>query len=453
MTERTRFAPSPTGHLHIGGARTALFSWLYARSKGGQFLLRFEDTDIERSKDKYKGSILKSLEWLNLTPDEEPIHQSKNLERHKNLALTLFEKGSAYYCDCSVEELEELRATQIKNKQKPMYDGRSRDKKLQYEGKNVLRFKMPSDSTSFKDLILGDITVANKELDDFIILRADGTPTYNFCAAVDDIDMKISTVIRGDDHLTNTIKQINIIKSLEGNLPSYAHLPMVLSESGKRLSKRDGALDIMDYKSEGYLSGALLNYIVRLGWAKDEVEKFTMDELIDFFDLSDINSSPSKFSIQLLDWYNNEYLKQMDSSTLLKLLSEIGININENFKNIHNIIDVLKIGAKNLLEIEENFDMFLKSPLINNSDSLASDENKKIIKDFLDSFDFSKDENLESISQRLKDYIKKNDLKFPQLGKPLRYALTGRTNAPGIGELIYLLGNKESKQRIQDYLK
>ena len=453
MTERTRFAPSPTGHLHIGGARTALFSWLYARSKDGQFLLRFEDTDVERSKDKYKGSILKSLEWLNLIPDEEPIHQSKNLERHRTLALSLFEKGSAYYCDCSVEELEELRATQIKNKQKPMYDGRSRDKKLEYEGKNVLRFKMPSDSTSFKDLILGDITVANKELDDFIILRADGTPTYNFCAAVDDIDMKISTVIRGDDHLTNTIKQINIIKSLEGNLPSYAHLPMVLSESGKRLSKRDGALDILDYKSEGYLSGALLNYIVRLGWAKDEVEKFTMNELIDFFDLSDINSSPSKFSIQLLDWYNNEYLKEMESTTLLKLLSEIGSNINENFKNIHDIIDVLKVGAKSLLEIEENFDMFLKSPLIDNSDSLASDENKKIIKNFLDSFDFHEDENLESISQRLKDYIKKNDLKFPQLGKPLRYALTGRTNAPGIGELIYLLGNEESKQRIQDYLK
>ena len=211
MTERTRFAPSPTGHLHIGGARTALFSWLFAKSKGGQFLLRFEDTDIERSKDEFKDSILKSLEWLNLNPDEEPVHQSRNLERHKFLALSLFEKGAAYYCDCSIEELEELRATQIKNKQKPMYDGRSREKNLEYEGKNVLRYKMPDASTSFKDLILGDITVDNRELDDFIILRADGTPTYNFCAAVDDLDMKISTVIRGDDHLTNTIKQLNII--------------------------------------------------------------------------------------------------------------------------------------------------------------------------------------------------------------------------------------------------
>ena len=453
MTERTRFAPSPTGHLHIGGARTALFSWLFAKSKGGQFLLRFEDTDTERSKDEFKDSILKSLEWLNLNPDEEPIHQSRNLERHKSLALSLFEKGAAYYCDCSIEELEELRATQIKNKQKPMYDGRSREKNLEYEGKNVLRYKMPDASTSFEDLILGDITVDNRELDDFIILRADGTPTYNFCAAVDDLDMKISTVIRGDDHLTNTIKQLNIIKSLEGNLPNYAHLPMVLSESGKRLSKRDGALDIMDYKSEGYLSGALLNYIVRLGWAKDEVEKFTMNELIDFFDLSDVNSSPSKFSMKLLDWYNNEYLKEMDSSTLLKLLSEIGSNIDENFKNIHGIIDVLKVGAKRLKEIEENLDMFLKSPSIDKSDSLASEENKKIIKDFFDNFDFSKDENLESISQRLKDYINNNDLKFPQLGKPLRYALTGRTNAPGIGELLYLLGNEESGKRIKNYLE
>ena len=213
---------------------------------------------------------------------------------------------------------------------------------------------MPEASTSFEDLILGDITVDNRELDDFIILRADGTPTYNFCAAVDDLDMKISTVIRGDDHLTNTIKQLNIIMSLEGNLPNYAHLPMVLSESGKRLSKRDGALDIMDYKSEGYLSGALLNYIVRLGWdERCKLEKFTMNELIDFFDLSDVNSSPSKFSLQLLDWYNNEYLKDIDSSTLLKLLTEIGININENFKNIHGIIDVLKVGAKSLKEIEE----------------------------------------------------------------------------------------------------
>ena len=453
MTERTRCAPSPTGHLHIGGARTALFSWLFARSEGGKFLLRFEDTDIERSKEEYKDSIIKSLEWLNLNPDEEPVHQSKNLDRHKSLALSLFEKGAAYYCDCSVEELEQLRTTQMKNKQKPMYDGRSREKKLEYEGKNVLRYKMPDASTSFKDLKLGDITVENKELDDFIILRADGTPTYNFCAAVDDLDMKITTVIRGDDHLTNTIKQLNIIKSLDGTIPSYAHLPMVLSESGKRLSKRDGALDIMDYKSEGYLSEALLNYIVRLGWAKDEIEKFTMKELIDFFDLSDVNSSPSKFSLQLLDWYNNEYIKKSDSSTLLNLLIEIGSNIDEKVKNIHSIIDVLKDGAKSLREMNENIEMFLTTPNIDNSNSLTSEDNKKIIKDFLNSFDFSKEDNLDSISQRLNGYVSANDLKFPQLGKPLRYALTGRTNAPGIGELIYLLGNEESKKRIEHYLE
>ena len=453
MTERTRFAPSPTGHLHIGGARTALFSWLFARSKGGKFLLRFEDTDIERSNEVYKDSIIKSLEWLNLNPDEEPLHQSRNIDRHKSLGLSLFEKGAAYYCDCSVEELEQLRTTQMKNKQKPMYDGRSREKKLEYEGKNVLRYKMPDASTSFKDLILGDITVENKELDDFIILRADGTPTYNFCAAVDDLDMKITTVIRGDDHLTNTIKQLNIIRSLDGTIPSYAHLPMVLSESGKRLSKRDGALDIMDYKSEGYLSQALLNYIVRLGWAKEEIEKFTMKELIDFFDLSDVNSSPSKFSLQLLDWYNNEYIKKSDSSTLLNLLIEIGSNIDEKVKNILGIIDVLKVGAKSLREMNENIEMFLSTPNIDNSNSLTSEDNKKIIKDFLNSFDFSKEDNLDSISQRLNGYVSANDLKFPQLGKPLRYALTGRTNAPGIGELIYLLGNEESKKRIEDYLE
>ena len=209
----------------------------------------------------------------------------------------------------------------------------------------------------------------------------------------------------------------------------------------------------MDYKSEGYLSQALLNYIVRLGWAKDEIEKFTMKELIDFFDLSDVNSSPSKFSLQLLDWYNNEYIKKSDSSTLLNLLIEIGSNIDEKVKNIHSIIDVLKVGAKSLREMNENIEMFLTRPNIDNSNSLTSEDNKKIIKDFLNSFDFSKEDNLDSISQRLNGYVSANDLKFPQLGKPLRYALTGRTNAPGIGELIYLLGNEESKKRIEDYLE
>ena len=453
MTERTRFAPSPTGRLHIGGARTALFSWLFARSKGGKFLLRFEDTDVERSKDEFKDSILKSLEWLNLVPDEEPIHQSRNLERHKSTALSLFEQGAAYYCDCSIEELEELRAVQIKNKQKPMYDGRSRDKNLEYEGKNVLRYKMPAVSTSFKDLILGDITVDNKELDDFIILRADGTPTYNFCAAVDDLDMKISTVIRGDDHLTNTIKQLNIVKSLNGNIPSYAHLPMVLSESGKRLSKRDGSLDIMDYKSEGYLSEALLNYIVRLGWSKDEVEKFTMDELLSYFDLTDINSSASKFSQQLLDWYNNEYLKNSSNKYILEKINEGNQKIDPATPKILEIIEVLKKGAKTLVEIEQSILMFTEKPNIDADHELKNQENRELLLDFISQFREVDYSNIEDLNIFIKAYIKAKEIKFPQLGKPMRYALTGKSNAPSIGELLFLIGKEDSLVRLENFTK
>ena len=453
MTERTRFAPSPTGHLHIGGARTALFSWLFARSKGGKFLLRFEDTDVERSKDEFKDSILKSLEWLNLVPDEEPIYQSRNIERHKSKALSLFEQGEAYYCDCSIEELEELRAVQIKNKQKPMYDGRSRDKNLEYEGKNVLRYKMPAVSTSFKDLILGDITVDNKELDDFIILRADGTPTYNFCAAVDDLDMKISTVIRGDDHLTNTIKQLNIVKSLNGNIPSYAHLPMVLSESGKRLSKRDGALDIMDYKSEGYLSESLLNYIVRLGWSKDEIEKFTMDELLSYFDLTDLNSSASKFSQQLLDWYNNEYLKDSSNKYILEKINEGNQKIDPTIPKILEIIEVLKKGAKTLVEIEQSILMFTEKPNIDADHELKNQENRELLLDFTNQFREIDYSNIEDLNIFVKGYIKAKEIKFPQLGKPMRYALTGKSDAPSISELLFLIGKEESLVRLENFTK
>ena len=295
--EITRFAPSPTGHLHIGGARTALFSWLFARSKKGKFLLRFEDTDKERSKKEFEESIISSLSWLGIEPDEKPIYQSKNIKSHQKEALNLLESGKAYSCDCSPEQLSEMREKQIKNKLQPKYDGLNREKNISHKEGNVIRFKMPqSGKTVFEDKILGPITVENKELDDFIILRGDGSPTYNFSAALDDKEMKITTVIRGDDHITNTLKQINILKALEEELPQYAHLPMVLSNSGKRLSKRDGAVDITDYRKGGYLKEAIINYLVKLGWSYSDQEIFSKEELVSLFNLSAVNSSPAKFS-------------------------------------------------------------------------------------------------------------------------------------------------------------
>ena len=307
--EITRFAPSPTGHLHLGGARTALFSWLFAQKNKGKFLLRFEDTDKERSKKEYEESIISSLAWLGIEPDEDPVFQSKNIELHRTKVLSLLESGNAYSCDCSPEQLNEMREKQIEQKMQPRYDGFNRDKNLPHKEGNVIRFKMPiQGKTSFEDKILGTISVNNKELDDFIILRGDGSPTYNFSAAIDDQEMKITTVIRGDDHITNTLKQINIFKSLEEPIPNYAHLPMVLSNTGKRLSKRDGAVDLLDYKKSGYLKEALINYLVKLGWTYSDQEIFSKEELLSLFTLEAVNSSPAKFSEELINFYNNHYI-------------------------------------------------------------------------------------------------------------------------------------------------
>ena len=454
MTERTRFAPSPTGHLHIGGARTALFSWLFAKSKGGQFLLRFEDTDTERSKDEFKDSILKSLEWLNLNPDEKPIHQSRNLERHKSLALSLFEKGAAYYCDCSIEELEELRATQIKNKQKPMYDGRSRDKNLEYEGKNVLRYKMPDASTSFEDLILGDITVDNRELDDFIILRGDGSPTYNFSAAIDDHAMKITTVVRGDDHITNTLKQINIFNSLEEPIPTYAHLPMVLSNTGKRLSKRDGAIDLLDYKKLGYLKEALINYLVKLGWTHSDQEIFSKEELLSLFTLEAVNSSPAKFSEDLLNFYNNHYINSIQVEDLYQLINkeyDVPYKIDSNIHYLE-ILNLLREGSKTILDLISQMQFFYEVPQYEEKykDSVqANIEIISVFKENINSLNFS---DLKKLENDIKEFLSSNDLKFPQLGKPLRLILAGRENAPSISQLLFFLGFEESLNRINLFL-
>ena len=447
--EVTRFAPSPTGHLHLGGARTALFSYLFAKANKGKFLLRFEDTDQERSKDEYVESILNSLDWMKIKIDSDPVYQSKKVMEHKELAIELYKKGFAYACDCSEEALAKMREEQIAKKQKPKYNGLNRNKNIEFAEGMVLRFKFPlAGESKFKDLILGDIAINNKEFDDFIILRSDGSPTYNFSAAVDDMDMKITTVIRGDDHVTNTLKQINVLEALDAIIPRYAHLPMVLAESGRRLSKRDGAEDILDYKKKGYLSDALINYLVRLGWSFGEEEIFSLEKLQTIFDLSDVNSSSSKYSQDLLNWYNNKYLNFLSAEELVIKVKE---NSGVDFSVIDNgnlAISLLAKGANSLNQIAEESIYFFEEPKTN-FDSLNIDTNKKkLFAEFskqLKEINFEKD----AIEKYIKEFLQANDLKFPELGKPLRIILTGRENAPSITELLFILGKETSLKRIE----
>ena len=452
---RTRFAPSPTGHLHIGGARTAIFAWLHAKAQKGKFLIRFEDTDKERSKQEFVNSILSSLSWLGIEADEEPLFQSSRQTKHKEIALDLLNKGLAYSCNVSPERLEEVRKIQQQNKQQPRYDGSSRDLNLPHEEGNVIRFKMPLEGeTSFEDKILKKISIKNKELDDFIIIRSDGSPTYNFCAAVDDIEMEITTVIRGDDHITNTLKQINIFNALEVDIPEYAHLPMVLSPEGKRLSKREGALDINEYKKMGYLKEAMINYLIKLGWTYKEQEIFSEEELIKYFDIQNVNSSAAKFSQKLLDFYNNYYLKETD---LNSLYAYIDTNFSLSDKFIQNpkkieIIDLLRESSNNIIQIIEELTFFNDDPELT-QDLLTSIQ---IDKDILEKFK----EELEEVNFNdklligvfLDNFLSKNNLKFPILGKPLRLILTGKSKAPSITDLLFLIGKEDCINRIEKFL-
>lgn len=311
MTVRTRFAPSPTGYLHVGGARTALYSYLYARHMAGSYVLRIEDTDLERSTDAAVQAIFDGLNWLGLTHDEGPYFQTKRFDRYKEVVQQMLQAGTAYRCTCSKERLEQLRADQEARKDKPRYDGHCRHNPPANDGQPfVVRFKNPIGGVvAWDDLILGRIEIANDELDDLIIARTDGSPTYNFCVVVDDYDMQISHVIRGNDHVSNTPKQINILLALGGTLPQYGHLPMILGQDGQKLSKRHGAVSVIQYRDEGYLPQALLNYLVRLGWSHGDQEIFSMAEMIAHFDVKDVNKSAAAFDTKKLLWLNHHYIK------------------------------------------------------------------------------------------------------------------------------------------------
>jgi glutamyl-tRNA synthetase len=463
MSIVTRFAPSPTGYLHIGGIRTALFSWAYARKNKGKFILRIEDTDIERSTLEAVETIKNGMKWLNLDYDGNIIFQTKRFDRYKELIKILINQGDAYYCYTSKEELEGLREKQIKEGEKPRYDGRWRpenNKKLPDIPENinpVIRFKNPKKGeVKWNDLVKGEVVIKNEELDDLIIARSDGTPTYNFCVVADDWDMKVSHVIRGDDHINNTPRQINLLKAFNATIPKYAHLSMILASDGQKLSKRHGAASVIQYKDDGYLPEAVINYLARLGWSHGDDEIFSTKQLSEWFDFDHITSSAAQFDQEKLDWINSQYIKNKSNDKLANLimLRLISMDIEAIDKDILNkAINLYKDREKNLNSFANDILFFFKS--INPSEELKNkylnNKSKNILKVFLGEIN-----NLnwtdKDINEYLKEFVKKQKIKFPEIAMPLRIIIAGTDNTPSIGSIIFILGTDVVKKRISVFI-
>ena len=458
MTVITRFAPSPTGYLHVGGARTALFSWLYAKKKGGKFILRIEDTDLERSTQESVQAILDGMAWLGLDYDNpEPFFQTAHFPRYKEIIAQLIENGHAYYCDCSKEELETLREQQLANKEKPRYNGKCREVHKSVSDKTVVRFKTPIDGAiHIGDLVKGEIVVANKELDDLVIARADGSPTYNLTVVVDDMDMQISHVIRGDDHINNTPRQINILNALDAKLPEYAHLPMILGSDGARLSKRHGAVSVMQFRDEGYLPQALLNYLVRLGWSHGDQEIFSIDEMIAYFELADVNGAASTFNMEKLLWLNHHYLMHSDpndiASHLTWHLAQRGIDAKNESVDIVELIKAQRERCKTLVEMANASVYFYRE--------FESYDEKAAKKAFVDGSDtvlaalceaFSPVSTWEAqlLHTIIKDVAEKLELGLGKVAQPLRIAVCGTGVSPSIDITLAILGKEKTLARLQ----
>jgi len=456
MKVRTRFAPSPTGYLHIGGARTALFSWLFARKHGGEFVLRIEDTDRERSAQESVNAILEGMTWLGLEYDEGPFYQTQRFDRYREVIQQLLDSGDAYHCYCTKEELEQMRNEQMARKEKPRYDGRCRDRKEPREGvEPVVRFRNPQDGeVVFDDLIRGRIAFQNKELDDLIIARADGTPTYNLTVVVDDWDMGITHVIRGDDHINNTPRQINILKALGAELPYYAHVPMILGSDGKRLSKRHGAVSVMQYRDEGFLPEALLNYLVRLGWSHGDQEVFSLDEMIELFDLKDVNRAASTFNPDKLLWLNQQYLKDGDPEHVARHLSWHMGNIDADPAGEPALAEVVKCQAersKTLVEMAANSRFFYTE--FEAYDEKAAKKNFKgealtVLKELQAGFEALGDWRAEPIHGAVIATGEKLDLKLGKVAQPLRVAVSGGGVSPPIDITLELLGRERTLARL-----
>jgi glutamyl-tRNA synthetase len=458
---RTRFAPSPTGYLHIGGARTALFSWAYARKHGGKFVLRIEDTDLERSTAQSTQAILDGMAWLGLDYDEGPFYQMQRLARYHEVAEQLLRSDKAYYCYASKEELDTMRERQRAAGRKPRYDGRWRDSKQTppVGVKPVVRLKNPLDGeVTFNDLVKGEITVANSELDDLVLLRADGVPTYNFGVMIDDLDMNITHVIRGDDHVNNTPRQINILKALGAPLPQYAHVPMILGPDGERLSKRHGAVSVMQYRQDGYLPEALINYLARLGWSHGDEEIFSREQLVEWFDLSSINRSPGKFNPEKLQWLNQQYLKTADDARLAELVSPFldadGCNTSApDLPDLPNVVSLLKERVSTVAELADAAVYFFR-PLEPDGELKAQHFTAEARPAILDLRE--KLAAVEWDSHAIHDAIKAAatacGVKLPKVAMPLRVMVTGTAQTPSINAVLELLGREETLKRMDDQL-
>ncbi|QVL48837.1 MAG: glutamate--tRNA ligase [Thiocapsa sp.] len=461
MTVRTRFAPSPTGYLHVGGARTALFSYLFARKHGGQFVLRIEDTDLERSTAESVNAILEGMTWLGLDYDEGPFYQTQRFERYNAVIEELLVKGLAYRCVCSKERLESLREDQMVQRLKPRYDGHCRGHEIDPNEPHVIRFKNPADGVVVvDDMIRGRVVFANAELDDLIIRRSDGAPTYNLSVVVDDADMGITHVIRGDDHLNNTPRQINILRALGHEPPRYAHVPMILGDDGARLSKRHGAVSVIAYRDQGYLPEALLNYLVRLGWSHGDQELFSVEEMIRLFEIGDVNKAASSFNTEKLDWLNQQYLHHADAARIARLLSPHMGRLDIDPATGPDLVEVVSVQAaraKTLTELAEisaffyrDFDAF--------DDASAKKHLRLVAREGLErlraAFEMMayEDWTLEGLKHVVEGVAEELGTNMGKVAQPLRVAIVGRAASPGIDETLRLVGKDATLRRIDKAL-
>lgn len=457
---RTRFAPSPTGLLHIGGVRTALFSWAYARKHGGTFVLRIEDTDLERSTPESVKAILDGMHWVGLDYDEGPFYQMQRMDRYKQVIAQLLESGHAYYCYASKDELEAMRTEAEARGEKPRYDRRWRPE----AGKTlpappadvppVVRFKTQLDGViAWDDAVKGRIEIAASELDDLIIARPDGTPTYNFCVVVDDYDMQISHVIRGDDHVNNTPRQIVIYQALGATVPTFAHLPMIHNDQGQKMSKRRDAVSVVDYDALGILPEALLNYLARLGWGHGDDEFFSMEQFVEWFDLKDVSSAPSRFDREKLLWLNAQHIKATDAARLAERVAGFLSDRNIDTASgpvLADVVTLLKDRSQTLIEMANQAEYFYQplNPSAEIVEKHLQPEDEERLKLFAEGAAQLPSWDAASLGAFIKDFVKQQGVKMPQVGMPLRAKVCGITNTPSVDAVLALIGREEVLRRL-----
>jgi len=455
---KTRFAPSPTGVLHVGGARTALFCWLYSRKMKGKFVLRIEDTDLERSTPESVQAILDAMDWLGLDYDEGPYYQTRRFDQYHAAIQQLLQQGDAYYCECSRERLETLRERQMADKQKPRYDGCCRDKGLQPAAgvPMVVRFRNPQQGVvSFRDHVKGEVSVDNAELDDLIIQRSDGSPTYNLSVVVDDMDMEITHVLRGDDHVNNTPRQVNILRAFGASVPEYAHVPMILGDDGKRLSKRHGAVGVMEYFEAGYLPEAVLNYLVRLGWSHGDQEIFSLDEMINLFSLEGLNKSAASFNTEKLNWINQQYLMNSPIENIIRLVQQRLQRLQISFDDSLDFAAVVDLYRQRVHTTNELVDSILY--LFQDFDDYDEKAAAKVLKPVAllplqrlhERLQALPDWTAAGIHAVLEAITSELEVGMGKVGQPLRVAVTGGSFSPPIDQTVELLGKDRSIARIE----